>query len=138
VIQAMVKEAGFDVKLNLIEFAASLQDATRGAFETYLIGWSGRADPDGNMFAFLTTGAGQNDGHYSNPVLDTELADARRGTDLASRREHYAAALQILRQDLPLIYLLSPVNVVGMSAKLTGFRPVPDGMIRLQGLEMAK
>jgi len=25
-----------------------------------------------------------------------------------------------------------------MSAKLNGFRPVPDGMIRVQGLEMAK
>jgi hypothetical protein len=25
-----------------------------------------------------------------------------------------------------------------MSAKLQGFRPVPDGMIRLQGLEMSK
>jgi peptide/nickel transport system substrate-binding protein len=138
VIQSMAKEAGFDVKLNLIEFASSLQAATRGEFEAYLIGWSGRADPDGNMFAFLTTGAGQNDGHYSNPLLDTELADARRGTDPASRRDHYAAGLQILRQDLPLIYLLSPVNIVGMSAKLTGFRPVPDGMIRLRGLEMAK
>ena len=138
VIQSMVKEAGFDVKLNLIEFAASLQAATRGAFQTYLIGWSGRADPDGNMFAFLTTGAGQNDGHYSNPVVDAALTDARRSVDLTARRDHYDAALQILRQDLPLIYLLSPVNVVGMSAKLTGFRPVPDGMIRLQGLEMAK
>jgi len=45
VIQSMVKEAGFDVKLNLIEFTASLQAATRGDFEAYLIGWSGRADP---------------------------------------------------------------------------------------------
>jgi peptide/nickel transport system substrate-binding protein len=134
VIQSMVKEAGFDVKLNLIEFAASLQAATRGEFETYLVGWSGRADPDGNMFAFLTTGSGQNDGHYSNPVLDRALADARRSVDLASRRDHYEEALQVLREDLPIIYLQSPVNVVGISVNLTGFRPVPDGMIRLQGL----
>ena len=134
VIQSMVKEAGFDVKLNLIEFAASLQAATRGEFQAYLIGWSGRADPDGNMFAFLTTGSTQNDGHYSNPALDKALNDARRNVDFAYRRDHYDTALQILRQDMPLIYLLSPVNVVGMSTKLTGFRPVPDGMIRLQGL----
>jgi peptide/nickel transport system substrate-binding protein len=138
VIQSMVKEAGFDVKLNLIEFAASLQAATRGEFQAYLIGWSGRADPDGNMFAFLTTGSTQNDGHYSNPALDKALNDARRSVDFAYRRDHYDAALQILRQDMPLIYLLSPVNVVGMSTKLTGFRPVPDGMIRLQGLAMAQ
>jgi len=138
VIQSMTREAGFDVKINLIEFAASLQAATRGAFEAYLIGWSGRADPDGNMYQFLVTGAGQNDGHYSNPVVDTELRAARESVDLAARRGHYETALHQLRDDLPLIYLQSPVNIVGMSAKLTGFRPVPDGMIRLQGLEMAK
>jgi len=26
------------------------------------------------------------------------------------------------------------VNIVGLSAKVLGFRPVPDGIIRLQGL----
>ena len=37
-----------------------------------------------------------------------------------------------------LLYLYSTRNIVAMSAKLQGFRPIPDGMIRLQGLEMAK
>jgi peptide/nickel transport system substrate-binding protein len=138
VIQSMAREAGFDVKLNLIEFAASLQAATRGEFEAYLIGWSGRADPDGNTFQFLTTGAGQNDGRYSNPIVDKALTDARQTVDLEARREYYETALHQLREDMPGIYLFSPVNVVGMSTKLTGFRPVPDGMIRLQGLMMSK
>jgi peptide/nickel transport system substrate-binding protein len=138
VIQAMVREAGFDVKINLIEFAASLQAATRGEYEAYLIGWSGRADPDGNMFAFLTTGAGQNDGRYSNPLVDKALRDARETVDLEARREFYETALRQLREDMPVIYLFSPVNAVGMTTKLTGFRPVPDGMIRLQGLAMSQ
>ena len=138
VIQSMVQEAGFDVKINLIEFAASLQASTRGEFEAYLIGWSGRADPDGNTFQFLTTGAGQNDGRYSNPIVDKALTDARQTVDLEARRELYEIALHQLRQDMPAIFLFSPVNVVGMTAKLTGFRPVPDGMIRLQGLAMSK
>jgi peptide/nickel transport system substrate-binding protein len=43
-----------------------------------------------------------------------------------------------LRQDLPITYLWTPRNIVAMSAKLTGFRPVPDGMIRVQGLAMGK
>ena len=53
VIQAMVKEAGFELKLSAMEFASSLQAATRGDFETYLVGWSGRADPDGNIWTFM-------------------------------------------------------------------------------------
>jgi peptide/nickel transport system substrate-binding protein len=138
VIQSMVKEAGFELKLNVIEFAASLQAATRGEFESFLIGWSGRADPDGNMFSFLTTGTAQNDGRYSNQAVDQALTDARHDVDLEIRRGYYEIALNEIRRDLPLIYLYTPVNIVGMSTRLTGFRPVPDGMIRLQGLEMAK
>jgi peptide/nickel transport system substrate-binding protein len=138
VIQSMVREAGFDLKLNLIEFASSLQAATRGEFESYLIGWSGRVDPDGNLYGFLHTGVGQNDGHYSNSVVDEMLDEARRETGVEARRALYAKMWAQLRQDLPIIYLHTPVNIVGLSAKLTGFRPVPDGLIRLQGLALAK
>jgi len=134
VIQAMVREAGFDLKLNLIEFASSLQAATRGEFETYLIGWSGRADPDGNLYAFLHSGVGQNDGHYANTVVDAALDAARQAADPDARRAAYTRMWGQLRQDLPIIYLHNPVNIVGLSAKVLGFRPVPDGIIRLQGL----
>ena len=138
VIQAMVREAGFDLKINLIEFASSLQAATQGNFESYLIGWSGRSDPDGNLYQFLHTGVGQNDGRYSNPIVDDMLDKARQVSGVAERRALYAKMWAQERTDMPLIYLWSPVNIVGLSAKLTGFHPVPDGMIRLQGLEMGK
>jgi peptide/nickel transport system substrate-binding protein len=138
VIQSMVHDAGFDLKINLIEFASSLSAATQGDFETYLIPWSGRADADGNLYVFLHTGAGQNDGHYSNAIVDQALDAARTLTDPAARRAQYATMLTQERKDLPIIYLYHPVNVVGLSAKLSGFRPVPDGIIRLQGLSVAK
>ncbi len=138
VIQAMVREAGFELKINLIEFASSLSAATQGSFETYLIGWSGRPDPDGNLYAFMRTGVGQNDAHYSNAIVDDMLDQARQVSGVAERRGLYAKMWQAQRADLPLIYLWTPVNIVGMSAKLTGFRAVPDGMIRLRGLEMGK
>ncbi len=59
VIQSMVKEAGFDLHINMMEFAASLDAEDRGDFEAYLIGWSGRVDPDGNTWSFLHTGGAQ-------------------------------------------------------------------------------
>ena len=40
------------------------------------------------------------------------------------------------RKDLPLIYLWTGKNIVGMKKALTGFQQVPDGLIRLQGMEM--
>ena len=62
VIQSMAAEAGFDLKIRLIEFATSFKQAQAGEFQVFLIGWSGRIDPDGNSYVFLHTKAPQNDG----------------------------------------------------------------------------
>jgi peptide/nickel transport system substrate-binding protein len=136
VIQSMVRDAGFEVKINLVEFASSVAAGTRGDFESYLIGWSGRTDADGNLYQFLHSGMGQNDGHWSNPIADAALDAARSATDPAVRLANYEKFMQQERKDLPIIYLYHPVNIVALSAKLSGFRPVPDGIIRLQGLKM--
>ena len=53
VIQAMAAEAGFDIRIEATEFATSLDRGAKGDFEAYLIGWSGRTDPDGNMYNFV-------------------------------------------------------------------------------------
>ena len=137
VIQAMVREAGFDLRLNAMEFASSLQAATRGEFETYLIAWSGRADPDGNTHSFLHSRGPQNDGRYSNPEVDRLLDAARVELDPAKRRDLYAQVWQIaLRQDRSRIYLWHRKNIVAHSARLSGFVNVPDGLIRPQGLRL--
>jgi peptide/nickel transport system substrate-binding protein len=137
VIQSMVKEAGFEVRLNAMEFASSLQAATRGDFQAYLVGWSGRVDADGNLWSFIHTGAAQNDAKYSNPQVDALLDEARRLPDLAQRRALYEKMWALVHQDLPILYLWHRKNIVGMNAKLSGFVAVPDGMIRLQGVRMA-
>ncbi|WP_237216245.1 ABC transporter substrate-binding protein [Falsiroseomonas oryziterrae] len=137
VIQAMVREAGFDLRINAMEFASSLQAAVRGEFETYLLAWSGRADPDGNIWTFIHSQGPQNDGKYSNPAVDRLLDVARIETDAARRRGLYAEAFDIaLRQDRHRIYLWHRKNIVGHTARLQGFRPVPDGLIRLQGMRL--
>ena len=50
----MAAEAGFDIKIQATEFASSLDLAVKGDYEAYLIGWSGRTDPDGNIYNFVS------------------------------------------------------------------------------------
>jgi peptide/nickel transport system substrate-binding protein len=137
VIQSMAAEAGFDVKINTVEFATSLQTAMRGDFQAYLIGWSGRVDPDGNMYSFLHSGQPLNYGRYANADVDNLLDQARTVSDIGQRQAIYTKLWAQVLQDDPTLYLWTPKNIVGMSAKVDGFRPVPDGMIRLQGLSIA-
>ena len=89
------------------------------------------------MWQMLHTGGTFNYGHYSHPAVDGLLDEARTFADAARRREIYAKVWQQEREDLPLVYLWNPQNIVGMKASLTGFRQVPDGLIRLRGLKPA-
>jgi peptide/nickel transport system substrate-binding protein len=138
VIQSMANEAGFDVKIKTMEFASSLQAAYAGDFQAYLIGWSGRADPDGNMWQMLHTGGTFNYGHYSNAGVDQALDDARTVAAVDQRRAFYARVWEQERKDLPLIYLWTGKNIVGMKKSVSGFQQVPDGLIRLQGVAMGR
>ena len=137
VIQAMVAEAGFELKINAMEFASSLQAANRGEFETYLLGWSGRTDPDGNIWTFIHTGAPQNDGRYSNPQVDALLNQQRQVNGVAERRALLEQMWRIaVVQDVSRIYLWHRKNTPAMTARLQGFVAVPDGLIRVQGLRL--
>jgi peptide/nickel transport system substrate-binding protein len=138
VIQSMAAEAGFDIRIVAMEVTAAGQVEQRGDYQAYLNGWSGRVDADGNTFQFLHTGQGNNFTGYSNPAVDRLLEQGRAMTDIGQRRVAYQQVWEALRRDLPVTFLYSPRNIVAMTAKLNGFRPIPDGMIRVQGLEMAK
>jgi len=138
VIQSMAAESGFDIKIQATEFASSLDLAVKGDFEAYLIGWSGRTDPDGNIYNFVACKAppALNTGHYCNPEVDRELEAARQAADPAERMPYYAKVAEYVLADRPLIYLWHGKYLYGMSAKLTGFTPYPDGLIRPQGIGM--
>jgi len=138
VIQSMAADAGFDVHIRATEFATTLSLSEQGQYQALMIGWSGRVDIDGNTYAFLHSKQAQNVGGYANPTVDKLLDEARAMTDVGQRKALYAQMMTQEAQDLPITYLWTPRNIVGMSAKLQGFRPVPDGMIRVQGLEMGK
>ncbi len=137
VIQAMASEAGFDVKITAMEFASSLAQAHAGGFEAYLVAWSGRVDPDGDTYAFLHSGGTENYGHYASPVADKLLDDARAEPDMAKRRALYGQLFQLDQTDLPISYIYTVRYFAGMTAKVGGFKPVADGIIRLQGLTLA-
>ena len=138
IVQAMAAEAGFDVRITASEYASAIAAATRGEFEAFATAWSGRVDPDGNIYSFTHSTGALNDSKYSNPKVDALLDQTRTVQDVAARRALYDQILQQTKQDLPIIYMWNPKNVVGMSARVTGFRPVPDGLVRLQGISLAK
>lgn len=138
VIQSMAAEAGIDISIQATEFATMLEQQSAGNFVSTQLGWSGRTDPDGNIHSFVTCGGGLNDGKYCNEAVDALLNEARSSTDPAVRKARYDAAGKILAEDLPIIYLYHQTWLWALDARVEGFVPYPDGMIRLAGVSKAE
>jgi peptide/nickel transport system substrate-binding protein len=133
-IQAMAQEAGFEVKLQAIEFASGLAATQRGDYQATIANWSGRLDPDGNLYTFIHSGGALNDAHYANDEVDRLLDAARTAGSPAERKLLYDRIQAITSQDLPLVYLYHRAWIWGFTKSLHGFTPVPDGLIRVVGL----
>jgi peptide/nickel transport system substrate-binding protein len=136
VVQAMVKEAGFDVKIQSTEFATSLNLADKGQFEAYVLAWSGRADPDGNLQTFHFCKAPLNNAGYCNPAVDELINKSRTTLEPAQRLKFYEQIAAHVAKDRPVIYLYHRNWLWAHTPKLTGLRAVPDGMVRVQGLKL--
>ena len=136
VVQAMAKEAGFDVKIQSTEFATSLNMADKGQFEAYMLAWSGRADPDGNLHTMLACQGPTNYAGYCNKDVEQLIVESRTQLDPARRAAAYDKIAAQVQKDRPVIYLYHRHWLWAHSAKLSGLRTVPDGMVRVQGLKM--
>ncbi len=135
VVQAMVKEAGFDVKLQSTEFATSLDMADKGQYDAYVLAWSGRADPDGNIFSFDACKQPLNYAGYCKPDVDEILNKSRTTRDPAERRKLFEQLAAIALKDRPIVYLYHRNWIWAYTSKLSGLRPIPDGLVRVQGLK---
>ena len=130
VIQSMAADAGIKVNIEIVEFGAILSQGDAHKFEAILLGWSGRPDPDGNIYGDFITDGGLNFSAYSNPRVDTLLDAARILTTRDQRRRAYGDVMNILNDELPYLFLYWPKQYKVLGPKLQGFVHISDGMMR--------
>jgi peptide/nickel transport system substrate-binding protein len=136
VLQAMAAEAGFDLKIRVTEFATSLTEAEQGRFQVFLIGWSGRIDPDGNSYIFLKCGAPQNNGHYCDNDVDGWLEEARKVSKFEERKAIYGKIAEKSLREGSIIYLYHRLVIIAHTAKLEGYTQLGDGLVRVVGARL--
>ena len=132
VIQSMAADVGIRINVEIVEFGALLSQLDAHRFDAALLGWSGRPDPDANIYGFFVTGGGLNNSAYANPKVDTMLDAARILTTQDQRRRAYQDVMNALNEDLPYLFLWWPKNYKVYSPKLQGYVHVPDGMMRFR------
>ena len=135
VVQSMAAEAGFDLKIRVTEVATALKEGEDGNFQVYQNTWSGRSDPDGNSVIYQTCGAPQNMGHYCDKELDAWHKEARATSDPAARKAIYEKITRRFLDQGWIFYLYHPQILIAYVNRLEGFKPMPDGLVRVVGLK---
>ena len=133
VIQQMAREAGFNITLRAQEFASALTDNDDGKHQAFLIGWSGRVDPDGNIHQVQTCKGSLNTTLACDEKVDALLNRAREVSDVDQRRGLYREAIDLFTARRNIIYIYHLNYIVAFPKNLKGYKAVPDGLIRIKG-----
>ncbi|MFJ6279574.1 MULTISPECIES: ABC transporter substrate-binding protein [Arthrobacter] len=133
-LQAAVADGGFEIEILPVEYSTLLDVQDRGDYEILQLGWSGRVDPHGNMFNFLSTGGGANYAGYSNPDVDELLTQASQTNDIAERADLYGQAVTQVQEDNPIIYLYRIRSLTGYSTDIAGVETFADGVVHLSNV----
>ena len=133
VIQQMAKDVGFNITLRPQEFASSLNDNDAGKHQAFLIGWSGRVDPDGNIHQIQACKGTLNATLACDEKVDALLDKAREVSDLNQRRALYREAIDLFTARRNIIYIYHPHYIAAHAKNLKGYKAVPDGLMRVKG-----
>ena len=136
VVQSMAAEAGFDLKLRVTEAATAQKQSEDGDFQLYMNNWSGRIDPDGNSVIYQSCDAPMNMGHYCDKEVDALHEAARTATSEATRKAAYEKLTAKFLANGWIIYLYHPQYLIASTDRVEGFKPMPDGLLRVVGVRM--
>ncbi|MFL6374129.1 MAG: ABC transporter substrate-binding protein, partial [Pyrinomonadaceae bacterium] len=119
VVQSSLADVGLNVQIETLEVNVIRQQLAHGEFQMYTGAWiGGNSDPIfmNNLFATSMIPSATvpccNRGRYSNPEFDKTINDAMNATDKAQAKQLYAKAWDIVSNDLPLMPLWYPANIV--------------------------
>ena len=133
-MQAQLAEAGITAKIKLVDSATLISEGNSKNFEMISYQWSGRPDPDGNIYQFFKTtpGTSLNWSGISNPQLDALLDKTREASSQAERKRLFSEVTRLVQDELPMVYIIHPIEPKAFSPRVVGYEPIPDGMMRFK------
>ncbi|GAC1629495.1 MAG: ABC transporter substrate-binding protein [Ktedonobacteraceae bacterium] len=135
-IQSELQPAGITVNIKQETFATLLSDTDSHNFQAASLGWSGRPDPDGNMYSWFHTGGGFNSMQYSNPQVDALLAAARSSSDQAQRASDYQQAETLILQDASYVFIYHGVSIQATTNNIKDFPLLPTGILEFTNVSL--
>lgn len=129
IVASYLQQVGVRVSQRFLEYGAFLTARTESSLGTHQWGLLLPPEPHFNYALFID---GSIYSFHSVGERFTELVDeGTRTTDQAARAEIYSEAAQIMHDDPPMLYLIVPQDIHGVSKKVQGFKPRVDQVLWL-------
>jgi peptide/nickel transport system substrate-binding protein len=120
-LQAMLTEAGFNVQLDVLDWATMFQNYRRGAYQLMAFGWSARPDPTLLYDAFTGDRARFPASIYGNPEAIDLVRRSGLETDRARRQVLFDRIHELMIRDAAIIGLYNSYVVDAVSARVAGY-----------------
>jgi ABC-type transport system substrate-binding protein len=137
IMQAELKEVGFDAEIRTFDLGTYWDNLDAGKFDVAMTGWTGEGDPDDFLFNLFTEGY-NNSSRWKNKEYVDLVTKAKFQSTIPERSKLYYKAEKILMQDAPILMLARGVQFRPMNKKVSGFVVSPTGLMDFVGVTMAK
>ena len=130
VLQAQAGQGGFKVEVKQIDPTSLISVLRQRDFDVCMAPWSGRYDPDGNMFNYFTQGGANNFAGWDSAEATALLTKARSISAEPDRAALYQQAQALVMEQAPMLFIHFDAILQASSAKLR-WTQYPDGAFRL-------
>jgi peptide/nickel transport system substrate-binding protein len=124
VIKDQAKAIGIDLEIEKYQDVET--NLAQNAFQstTYSIGSAAFGDLS-QLISTLYVPSARNKDRYDNPQVTALFKDYVTTSETAKQADLLKQMQELIGQDVPVVYLYNPAQIVGASAKLKGYTPHP-------------
>jgi peptide/nickel transport system substrate-binding protein len=132
-LQEQFRALGVDVQLDEVDIALFNERARSGRFDAILNAWNTDPTPSSGLPQTWTRAGlgGSNYGRYVDPAFDQLVERAVAATNRTQARRLWRAAVELMNQDAPAVFLFAPENVAAAHRRVTDVTIRPDSWLAL-------
>lgn len=134
-VQAMARQAGINIKLEVIEWATQINRWRSGDYQLMSFGYSARADPYFNYQSIIGDKKTHKTKLWEKPEAIDLLKASATTSDVEERQMIFDELHQMMIKDTPIIVLYSLSDVNAVLKNIEGYRSWVFGRARFWGVQ---
>jgi peptide/nickel transport system substrate-binding protein len=138
VAQAMARQAGLNLEVEVLEWATQLERYTKGDYQAMAFPYSSRMDPAQAYDAIMGPKDTQPRKVWDNPEAQGLLKEAFVNGDKARRQALFDQLHKAMLDDVPMLMLFNSNDEFAHSDRIAGYKSWAAGKERLWGVTLAR